>query len=114
MTEAERAKLVWGLARTLREVRGSQGILGLVSAVDMWIRVWKNIGGLAFVVKGSGFWDLLSRRVSDPWLGVFFMIQMVPKAHRCPAGLLVELKSSEGCHYVLSRKFKLPVVWGTG
>lgn len=108
MTEAEKAQLseFGNLSRKLREIGGSQVILSLVSGVVIWIRLRKNIGSLVFVVKSRGFGDLLSPRVSNPW--GFSMMQTVPKAHKCPVGLLLEFKSSEGCHCVLGMKFKLP------
>lgn len=36
---------------------------------------------------------------------------MTPKAHKCLLELLLELKSSLGCHCVLGRKSQLPEVW---
>lgn len=51
----------------MREVGSSPVILGLVSAVDMRIRLCKSIASLIFVVTPRECGDLLSPRVSDFW-----------------------------------------------
>lgn len=65
----QRGPRVFGsLSRKLRDAGDLQVILGLVSAVNTRIRLYKSIGSLAFVVKTRGCGDLLSPRVSHPWV----------------------------------------------
>lgn len=61
-------RVLGSLSRKLRDAGDLQVILGLVSAVNTRIRLYKSIGSLAFVVKTRGCGDLLSPRVSHPWV----------------------------------------------
>ena len=68
-SQRHRGPRVFGsLSRKLRDAGGLQVILGLVSAVDTRIRIYKSICSLTFVVKTRGCGDLLSPRVSHPWV----------------------------------------------
>lgn len=96
MTEAERAKWVWSLFQ------------GDLRWPWVWCQLWTCGSDSGKVLVASSLWSggqgLLSLRMS--------MIQVVPKAHKCLTELL--LSCPEGWHCVLGRKFKLPVVEGTG